>query len=417
MQPIRHSAVLVIAALLGLSVIGGVLAVPAFGEKTFSTARGNVIMTKGDLITVRLNEKGRTATIGDAVQVSYSVDGEVISVGTWRVSAVKDGGVLEAMPAEIKGKPNVGMDVLIFLQDKGEFAEERGKKNSHSIADRRLQPDSAVIYAEALRYYNGDGVVKDHNRAFGLFKQAGEMGHYLAQGFVGWMYQYGEGVEKDPITAVSWYRKAADQNNANAKNNLGIMYLNGEGVKQDYAMAHKLFLDTGSAGNKYGYWNLGRLYDYGWGVEKNLTTAFSYYLKAAEMGHLESQDRVCDSYMNGRGINKDYDRARVWCTKAADSGFAPSYNRLGLIYLNAFGVNRDYLQAQAFFLKAADGGEKLGYFNLGRMHDNGWGVPKNGQKALEYYTKFGDYLSAYRDGARKGYEEARQWLRERNMDW
>jgi len=132
---------------------------------------------------------------------------------------------------------------------------------------------------------------------------------------------------------------------------------------------------------------------------------------------VDAQDIVCEFYMNGTGVNKDYGKAYEWCKKAADSGFARSYNQLGLIYLNAYGVERDYKTAYMYFEKSANAGNMWGYFNLGRLYDNGWGVLKDEQKALEYYRKFGDHVSTYRDGARKGHDEAKEWLRKRNMDW
>jgi len=389
-------------------------AFPASGIKTtYSTSKGKVIMTRGDVITVQIDEKDWPVEFGDAVKVSFSVDGEVIPVGTWRVNIVKQGGIVEAVPYEIQGKPSIGLDAHVVSRERPKVTKKTEKEEGRGMPPT----DSDATYKQALKYYNGDGVSKDHKKAFGLFKEASEMGHGLAQIYMGWMFQYGEGVEKDPIMAVNWYKKAADQNNANAKNSLGIMYLNGEGVKQDYAMAIKLFMEAANGGNKYAYWNLGRIYNNGLGVEKNLNTAFSYYLKASEMGHVDAQDIVCEFYMNGTGVNKDYGKAYEWCKKAADSGFARSYNQLGLIYLNAYGVERDYKTAYMYFEKSANAGNMWGYFNLGRLYDNGWGVLKDEQKALEYYRKFGDHVSAYRDGARKGHDEAKEWLRKRNMDW
>jgi hypothetical protein len=487
-------------------------AFPASGIKTtYSAAKGRVIMTRGDVITVRIDEKDWPVEFGDAVKVSFSVDGEVIPVGTWRVNIVKEGGIVEAIPYEVQGKPSVGLDAHVVSRErpkvtkKPEKEEGRGAKGKGwlGVAIRNLTPeerktlnlsqtegilvenvvpdspgdkgglrpgdiflevedkgvpgvedvvktvsdgppgkllkikfirdderrfarikleekpdsDSGATYEQALKYYNGDGALKDHKRAFGLFKESSEKGHNLAQAYLGWMFQRGEGVEKDPVMAVNWYKKAADQNNTNAKNNLGIMYLNGEGVKQDYAMAHTLFKEAADDGNPYGYWNLGRIYNYGWGVEKSLTIAFSHYFKAAEMGHREAQSSVGQFYMNGTGVSKDYGKAYEWCKKAADTGSATASNDLGLMFLDGFGVERDCAQARTFFEKAASGGLNWGYFNLGRLYDNGWGVIKDEQKALEYYSKFGDHVSAYRDGARKGHEEAKEWLRKRNMDW
>jgi TPR repeat protein len=385
--------------------------------KEFIKVKGKVIMTRGDDVTIQLEEKDKQVTEGDRVELSFSVEGEVLSVGTWRVSKVKEDGTLEAEMFNKNGPPGIGMDALVYLQEQPEIIGEKGKEDGPVDGVTKPPTDPAVIYADALRYYQGDGVPKDPGKAFGLFKEAGEMGYASAQFYMGWMYNAGEGVQKDPVKAVTWYRKAADQNNASAKNNLGDMHLKGEGVKQDYGMAYNLFREAADGGSEYGYWNLGRVYESGWGVEKNLTTAFSYYLKAAEMGHVNAQDKVGEFYMNGTGVGKDYGKAYEWSKKAADSGFARSYNNLGLMYLYAFGVERDYAKAHAFFEKAAGGGFTWGYFNLGRLYDNGWGVPRDEQKALEYYSKFGDHVSEYKKGAGKGIEEARKWLKKRNMDW
>jgi len=73
-------------------------------------------MTKGDVITVRIDEKDWPVEVGDAVKVSFSVDGELIHVGKWRVSNIKEGGIVEALPYEIHGKPSIGMDAIIHTQ-------------------------------------------------------------------------------------------------------------------------------------------------------------------------------------------------------------------------------------------------------------------------------------------------------------
>ena len=81
------------------------------------TGKGSVIMIRGDVVTIRLDQKKRSASIGDRVELSFSVDGEVIPVGTWRVSALKEDGTVEALPFEIKGQPNIGMDAILFAQE------------------------------------------------------------------------------------------------------------------------------------------------------------------------------------------------------------------------------------------------------------------------------------------------------------
>jgi TPR repeat protein len=374
---------------------------------------------------VKIEYEGKYApNVGDSLKIGFKLGDDFIPVeGDWKIVEVNSKFVWVEAKGGDAGTP--ALDYLAVIQSnnpkarsargsKKEKPGEKAKKPSGKISAGKTADD---IYKEALTYYNGHGVAKDHNKAFGLFKKSAGMGHPLAQDQTGWMYQYGQGVKKNMAKAEFWYKKAADQNNWNAKNNLGIMYLDGIGVKKDYALAHRLFQEAGDGGNKYGYWNLGRMYNFGWGVAKNLETAFSYYMAAAVMGHANAQDKVGECYMNGTGVKKDYAQSYKWCKKAADQGFARGYNNLGLIYLNAFGKGRDYHKAHELFGKAAAGGYKWGYFNLGRLYDNGWGVQLNEQKALEYYRKFGDHISAYKDGARKGHKEAQEWLRKRNMNW
>jgi hypothetical protein len=116
--PVKTAVLLITAMLVMLSGIDKIGAAPLVHNTlaTYSTAKGKVIMTKGDVITIRIDEKDWPAEMGDAVKVSFSVDGEVIPVGTWRVNIVKEGGIIEAVPYEVQGKPNIGMDAIIHTQ-------------------------------------------------------------------------------------------------------------------------------------------------------------------------------------------------------------------------------------------------------------------------------------------------------------
>ncbi|MEW6404087.1 MAG: hypothetical protein AB1649_20010, partial [Chloroflexota bacterium] len=98
------------------------------------TGKGSVIMFRGDVVTIRLDQKKRSASIGDRVELSFSVDGEVIPVGTWRVSRIREDGTLEAEPVEMKGKPNIGMDAVLFAQQEKPSAEKRVKPSEKGSA-------------------------------------------------------------------------------------------------------------------------------------------------------------------------------------------------------------------------------------------------------------------------------------------
>lgn len=61
---------------------------------------------------------------------------------------------------------------------------------------------------------NGIGIEKDVNIAYKYFKQAAELGHWLAMSNLGgWCYLYGNGVEKDVDKAIHWLTRAAEEGN------------------------------------------------------------------------------------------------------------------------------------------------------------------------------------------------------------
>jgi TPR repeat protein len=69
----------------------------------------------------------------------------------------------------------------------------------------------------AKRYENGDGVKKDFNKAFDLYRKAAEAGNADAQYNLGTCYYNGIGTEKNIETGMEWINKAAAQGHALAK--------------------------------------------------------------------------------------------------------------------------------------------------------------------------------------------------------
>jgi S1-C subfamily serine protease len=85
-------------------------------------------MIRGDVITVQIHEKDWPVEFKDIVKVSFSVDGEVIPVGTWRVNIVKEGGIIEAVPYEVQGKPSIGMDAHVVSRERPKVTRKTGEK-------------------------------------------------------------------------------------------------------------------------------------------------------------------------------------------------------------------------------------------------------------------------------------------------
>ncbi|MGV1098658.1 eIF2A-related protein [Thiovibrio sp. JS02] len=109
--------------------------------------------------------------------------------------------------------------------------------------------DKEALYDDGMKLFKGEGVAKDHARAFKLFSQAAEMGHAKAQYRLGFMYSLGRGVRKDDKQAVHWWRKAAGQNDPDAQYYLGYMHEIGAGVKQDLAEAKQWYQKAAANGS------------------------------------------------------------------------------------------------------------------------------------------------------------------------
>jgi hypothetical protein len=70
--------------------------------------KGKVIMVKGNNVTIELKGRGFVIEFvnkGDKVEIYQDAYGIQVPYGTWRVSAVKGDGTLEAEPVEVKGEP------------------------------------------------------------------------------------------------------------------------------------------------------------------------------------------------------------------------------------------------------------------------------------------------------------------------
>lgn len=88
-------------------------------------------------------------------------------------------------------------------------------------------------------YFNGDGVARDHKKAFYWLKQAAHAKNTKAQYQLGKMYFNGDGIAKDHEKAFYWFKKLAQEGSAKAQAILGVMYFYGNGVTKDYIKSYK----------------------------------------------------------------------------------------------------------------------------------------------------------------------------------
>jgi TPR repeat protein len=122
---------------------------------------------------------------------------------------------------------------------------------------------------------------------------------------LGLKYFRGDGVPKDYDKAIYWYTEAAEQGNSYAQVNLGLCYL------------HRINA-VDALGNSVLEALLG----------ENLRKAAYWFTKAAEQGDVQGQFNIANLYENGAGVYQNTEQAKYWYAKAAEQGNAAAQKRL-----------------------------------------------------------------------------------------
>jgi TPR repeat protein len=345
-----------------------------------SGVRGKVSDVRGQEVTIRL-EGAAAPAVGDRAELSFAVGGDTIAVGTWRVTAVRPDGAVDAAPVEALAAPTTAMDATVWAS--GSQADALFQQAS---ALRAQDPARALeLYVQAaargnteaaeragLAFMEGDGAPLDDTRAAPLLRQAAEAGRPRAQNAYGVLLSLGRGgLARDPAAGTAWYRKAAAQGFPQGQSNLCHSYLFGEGV------------------------------------ERNEAEAFRLCTLAAAQDRASALDLLGWMYQNGLGTGKDLSRAFQHYERAARLGLANGQNNLGIMYENGWGVGQDLQQALSWFRQSAAQGYPWAEWNLGRMHENGLGVPRDQATAVEHYRR----------AAKGGHQVAQDRLRQLGQSW
>jgi|TARA_B100000959_G_scaffold279652_1_gene340187 TPR repeat protein len=93
--------------------------------------------------------------------------------------------------------------------------------------------------ALAYKYYLGEEIPTDHDRAIMLFRKAADNGSSEAQFALGCMYQNGQGVTQNYRDAAQWYLKSAEAGNANGQYLIGLSLKEGSGMPKDPIESYK----------------------------------------------------------------------------------------------------------------------------------------------------------------------------------
>lgn len=240
---------------------------------------------------------------------------------------------------------------ILILRTNGLAAETFTLKTARAAAD---QGNPRAEFFLARRYANGEGLVRDYNKAVAYLRQAAAQGYAPAQSGLGSCYARGEGVKRDYAEAVQWYRKAAAQDDPLAEYCLGYAYAQGKGVS------------------------------------KHMNEAVTWWKKSAAQGQVLAENALGQFYFQighpGDTNHVNYAEAAKWLHRAAEKNCAPAMGTLGYMYLYGVGVPHDWTQALQWNRRAAESGDATGQDSMGQMYENGdAGLPHDPVQAYKWF--------------------------------
>lgn len=257
-------------------------------------------------------------------------------------------------------------------------------------------PDPAAILPEpgedvelALRYLNGEGVIRNADIAHQLLRGAAERGDGEAAFLLGRLYEEGVGVDQDGEEAMRWIEKAAARRYDLAQFRLGTAYYRGEGRPLNPAKGVRWLLQAADAGHAEAQYHLAIAYHLGRGTARNEVEAVRWLEAAAAQNHLKAQYLAGDAHSDGWGARRDHSWAARWYGRAAARGLASAQYKLALFHFGGLGVPHNRIEAYKWASIAAEKGLADARRLLRRLEQEmkPADIERAGQRVLEQRTR------------------------------
>lgn len=198
------------------------------------------------------------------------------------------------------------------------------KLKAFKWCEKMAQRDPRCGYYLATMYWNGEGVEKNLDKAFKLFKQSADLGNTQSMSELAEIYLKGELVPKDESKALEWITKSFEKNAAdyelfydgdekfNAKfealYNLANIYYADEDYApncdkslEDKKRAFEIFQQLDELGFSHARYRIARMYERGEYVAKDTAKALELYKSKADT-ESEHCRKVVELYLEGGNI-------------------------------------------------------------------------------------------------------------------
>ncbi len=244
-----------------------------------------------------------------------------------------------------------------------------------------------ATYCWGYAYDLGAGVKQDYWQAYKYYLDAHKKGIVQATVSLGICYLTGFGCDQDFKIAYDLFAKAEKQHNAIASYYVGLCYVNGYGVNKDKKEAEKRLLVAANAGYAQAYYELGKLCDRTINQDNNKPEkCFEYYTKAVELGCEDAKIGVANCYANGIGVVADQNLAYNSINELVHTGNHIAMYELAAYYLTgSCGLASDDELARKYFAMSAEGGNINAAKLMQEMFEQGlYNTPKDDEKAFKW---------------------------------
>lgn len=276
-------------------------------------------------------------------------------------------------------------------------------KSLRMLIDMAEYGDGCASYQLGYTYYNKYITININNdkiEAFKWFKNGADFGHILCMKKTADCYSNGNGTVKNINRAYVYIEKAAQFGDSDCQYKMGLYYENNKELEK----AFYYFTKADENGDIKASGKIGDYYAEGIITDKDNEKAFKCYSKAANNGDVYSQNKLGNCYLNGIGIELDKAKAFYWYNKAAEASRTNSnisiasedfkINNVEAIaneafcYINGYGCDKNISKAIKTFEELAENyNNAFSCKQLCILYRNGIDVKKDILKALEYCKK------------------------------
>lgn len=274
------------------------------------------------------------------------------------------------------------------------YEKINGWPQDKTIAARYFQQAVAAGFHKACAslaqcYDDGEGVVKNPEKAVELWNAAAVVNDPIAVVALSQHYLEGRGVSADPTRSMDILRMAADGGNVLARWYLGFRYLRGMGcecneseAERHFKLAFKALEKPANKGGKSAQWAIGLSYLNGLGVQTNIPAGIDWLSKSAEQECSFAQETLAHCYSDGIGVPVDLKRAVELLRCAANRNSPSAQAELGITLLSGSAGTHDPVEAVEWFRKSAGRNDPDGQHQLGRCFIFATGVNENKTEGL-----------------------------------